>query len=910
MVRNIIQPLAFIVYLSLVPAMVWAQDEFVPDKGQSAGETKQDDPQKELKDKIKKFDELLKDAVKHEGPFTLYSKEKDGRTDLYIQLAAENLGKVFYLQSALQSGANADGLQAGEPGTLDLAVSAYRFERVDDRIRIVAPNLGWRWSEDNVWATSSRRSFPEGIVETLKIEAENPETKKLIIKATGLFSGGLIDLNDRINKVSGRTYQYDRDNSGVSEVQAFPENIVIRTRNFYTSTGGGSNPLAELIATLTGESTRSHLATDKSMPLNVTYLLYPRKDTGYEPRMADPRVGYFTQDYFDTTKPLQVDKMVRQVLRWDVSKKDPATAMSDPVKPIVFWIDDSVPPEYHKAVADGILRWNRAFEKIGIRNAIEVKEKPKDATWDHADMRYNVVRVIRSENAGYAVAHPRWDPYTGEVLNASISIDAAIIYAAAQEYSWIAAPAAGTYESDLALLVSRAPITAPAREFSTPLQCRYGPMKAENASFGFTALELLHPTIKISRKKYVEQFLEDVVSHEMGHILGLRHNFVSSAYLSPQQLADPAVTAKEGLTASVMDYTPVNIFAVASGVGDYYSPVLGVYDYFAIEYGYKDIAGGFTEEAPELKRIAARSSLPGLRFMTDENADSFDPYVVRFDNSSDPLTDAEKQVSIAKLLLSKADAHYPKPGRPYSDLTRVVNLAIRQTLQQALSATRFVGGVRGNRNFAGDPQMKATLAPVEPDEQRAALNMIARNLFAEDSFSLTPKMLMNLSGDANSERYDPVAIKDIVSGCQRAVVSVLLSSDTLSRVANNSFKWGIRKDRFTLTELYGTLARNIYSEVGTGNEVGVLRRELQRFLTDALATQALSAPGRVDSDAKMLAFHHLRTLGGRLQKATSKDEMTRLHLQDLARKVNRALNAVTTTGGVAAPPPSFDGDGQ
>jgi hypothetical protein len=170
-------------------------------------------------------------------------------------------------------------------------------------------------------------------------------------------------------------------------------------------------------------------------------------------------------------------------------------------------------------------------------------------------------------------------------------------------------------------------------------------------------------------------------------------------------------------------------------------------------------------------------------------------------------------------------------------------------------------------------------------------------------------MLMNLSADPNSKRYDPVAIKDIISGCQRAVVSVLLSSDTLSRVANSSFKWGDRKDRFTLTELYGTLTRNIYSEVGTGKEVGVLRRELQRFLTDALATQALSASGRLDSDAKMLAFHHLKTLGGRLQKATSSDEMTRIHLQDLARKVNRALNAVTTIGGVGTPPPILGGGG-
>lgn len=885
------------------------QDEFVPDKGQTAGEVKQDDPQKELKEKIKKFDELVKDAVKHDGAFTLYTKEKEGNTDLYIELSSDSLGKVFFLQSALQSGANDDGLQAGEAGTLDLAVSAYRFERVGDRIRVITPNLAWRWSEDNAWAVSSRRSFPEGIVETLKIEAENPETKRLIIKATGLFNGGLIDLNDRINKVMGNTYQYDRDNSGISEVQAFPENVVIRTRNYYTSNGGGSDPLAELIAALTGESTRSHLATDKSLPLNVTYLIYPRRDTGYEPRIADPRVGYFTQDYFDTSKPLAMDKITRQILRWDLRKKDASAALSEPIKPIVFWIDDSIPKEFHKAISDGILRWNAAFEKVGFKNAIKVKEKPEGATWDHADMRFNVVRIIRSQNAGYAVACPRWDPYTGETLNASISIDASMLYAAAQEYSWIAAPAVGSYDHDLSALFAQPRNLVATRQFSVPLQCRYGALKAESASFGLIALETLHPGIKVNRKKYIEQFLEDVVSHEMGHVLGLRHNFVSSAYLSPKQLADPAVTSKMGLTASVMDYTPVNIFAVASGVGDYYSPVLGVYDYFAIEYGYKDIPGGFAAEASQLKKIASRASLPGLKFMTDENADSFDPYVVRFDNSSNPFADSDKQISVAKQLLAKADAHYPKPGRPFSDLTRVVNLAIRQTLQQSLAATRFVGGIRGNRNFAGDPQAKPTLAPVEPMEQRAALKMIARNLLAENSFALSPKMLMNLSGDPNSEKYDPVAIKDIISGSQRAVISVLLSSDTLTRVANNAFKWGGRKDKFTLTELYATLARNVYSEIGTGKEIGVLRRELQRFMTDALATQALAPAGRVDSDAKMLAFHHLRTLGGSLRRATSKDETTRIHLQDLARRVSSALNAVTTTGGSSEQPPTLGGGG-
>jgi hypothetical protein len=883
--------------LCLLPAALQAQDEFIPDPGQSAGDAKQIDPQKELKDKIRKYEDLLKDTLKFEGPYTLYTKDKDGKTELYIELDPSQIGKIFYMQSMLQSGVNADGLQAGEPGNADIAVNAFRLERDGDNIRFIKPNLSWRWSDDNAWATASRRSFPEAIVETLKIEAEHPESKKILVKASGLFSGGIIELSDRINKTLGKSYQYDRDNSGISEIKAFPDNIVIRTKNFYTSNSSGAGEMDGPLAELLGGGGRSHLADGRSLPINVTYLIFPQRQTGYEPRFADDRVGYFTQDYFDTSKPLAMDKMEHMILRWDIRKKDPKAAVSDALKPIVFYVDDSVPPEFRKAMAAGILRWNKPFEKLGITNAIQVKEKPADADWDHADMRYNVIRIIRSEDAAYAVAWPRWDPFTGEILNASISVDAAMIYGMAQEYSWIAAPAVGSYEQDLARVLK---LPGAKRErsnrFGTPLACKYGETKATNVSFAMTALEVIHPGIKVDKKKYLDEAIEDVVSHEMGHVLGLRHNFVASKFLTPQQLSDPSVTAKFGLTASVMDYTPVNIFAVEKGSGNYYSPVLGVYDYFAIEYGYKDLPGDAQTERSELKKIASRSGMPGLAFMTDENADGFDPYVVRFDNSSEPLVDAEKEIAVAKLLLSKADANYPQPGRPFSDLTRVVNLALRQTVMQSISAVRFVGGVHGNRNFSGDPNQKPTLAPVDPNAQRAALALLSKNLFAPNSLKFSQKMLMNLSSAPFDEEYDPVPIKDLLSSAQRVILSMLLSGDTISRVANNAYKWGDRKDKFTLTELYGTIARDVYSEIGAGTAIDPLRRDLQRFLTDALIRQSAAPAGAVDNDARMLAFHHLRTLSAKLQKAKALDETTQIHLKDLGHRVNKALNTPPSAG--------------
>ncbi|MBA3727047.1 MAG: zinc-dependent metalloprotease, partial [Armatimonadetes bacterium] len=379
--------------------------------------------------------------------------------------------------------------------------------------------------------------------------------------------------------------------------------------------------------------------------------------------------------------------------------------------------------------------------------------------------------------------------------------------------------------------------------------------------------------------------------------MGLRHNFVASTFMTNEQLANPSVTSVQGTSASVMDYVPVNMVAVANGKGDFYSRSIGSYDLFAIEYGYRDVPGKTAlGEKPHLMRIAMQGSLPGHLYMTDENADGFDPYVVRFDNSKEPIKNAGLTISVAKKLLAKADKNYPKPGRPYSDLTRVVNMAIMQTARQCFSATRFVGGVAGRRNFAGDPGERPTLAPVDPGLQRAAIQLIAKELLSENSFQLSHRMLVNLSGDPDGP-YNDAPIKDVITMIQSAVVSSLLSANTTQRVANNAYKLAGSKDRFTLSELYSTVVGSVFSEVAARRPVGMLRRDLQRFVVDALSTQALARPGAIEEDARMLAWHHLRSLSKKLAAGGSKDEMTAMHMTDLRRRIERTEKSVVTSGG-------------
>lgn len=878
-----------------------SQDEFIPDPGQTAGpeKTPKSDEEKKQEDALKKYEDITKDATKYDGYFTIWHKKRD----IYLELKPDQFGKYWLFQGAIRVGADPDMLAAGMPIGRDFQlVDAFRFQRNEDDVWLYVPNLQWRWLQDDPFAVAASRAFPEAILESYKVEVEHPDTKNVVIKITDLFFGEIFNMSDRIMASLGRPYQLDRAKSRVNKIIALPDSVLLRMDLFYSSPrGGGSNPLQELMALL-GMSTKSHLADARSLSLGITWLIYPRPETDYMPRFADPRIGYFTTDYFDYARYWTIDRNTRLINRWNLKKKDPNAELSEPVKPIVWYLDHSIPEKWRPAVRDGILRWNRAFEAIGYKNAIVVKDPPEDEDWDHADMKFNVVRFFASEDAGYAVALFRTDPFTGEILNASINCDSNILMFSAMEFDLIAAPARDFHTKLTEMLLrpqtseSPADFTKFAGNGITRIECHLGPEKLKSAIFGWKALETLFPELAaVGRDEYIASFLSDIIAHEMGHCLGLRHNFVASTQLSLEQLADKETTARHGTSSSVMDYVPVNIAAVAKGRGDYFSPTIGDYDMLAIKWGYSDVPGDTPrEQQSHLMRIAQKASLPGLGFMTDENADMFDPFVVRFDLSKNPIEAFGKSIEVAKKLLKSADQRLPQPGRPYADLTRAVNMSIRQATADAVRTIRFIGGLHGKRDFKGDPGETNVLAPVSAELQRSALSLVVREILTENAFPLSQKVLLNLATDPNSGRYSDQPIKDAIAGAQMTIVSMMLSSSTIDRVSNNAFKLASDPNRFTLSELYGKIAGAVFSEVGTGRAIGPLRRDLQRFVIEALTTQALSRPGQLQEDARMIAWDTLVRLQRRYEAATSSDEMTAMHLRDMARRIERALKSVVT----------------
>jgi hypothetical protein len=890
---------------ALAPAQTKQVDPVKPATEQKQ-ETKKEEPKRDPK--AVAYEAAIKDLKRVGGPLPMYVRKKD----VLVEISEAQLGKIMLCEANLASGISQLPYQAGDP-VGDNEVEAYRLEKNAEQIWLVRPNIKFRWEKGDPLAIASERSLPEAILAGYAIEQTDPEKKVYLVNMTGFFNGDINQLSDLVNQGAGGQYMLDREKSGVDSVKGFSENSIVRMKlHFYSPRGAQPNPLMELL----GLAQASQLEDTRSIPLKVTYNLWMRKEDSYVPRLADPRVGYFTGDFYSITRFLNDDRTQRFISRWNLVKKDPSLAVSEPVKPIVWTLDPSIPKEYRGAVKEGILRWNKSFEAVGFKNAVQVQEVPEtEKDYDHADGRYNVVRWTMTPDAGYAVANIRTDPFTGQILNASVTVDANMAYYIVQEHQKISVPEASAMSRAISVFLrdpkrdmpvetylwdfQKATLQRNAEKIAKTygwnrLKCEMEQGLAEDASFAYTAA--LSSGMKVSKEDYVKRFISSVVCHEVGHCLGLRHNFVASTFLSTTQLADDNLTTANGTSGSVMDYNPVNVQAVLRGVGNFYTPTVGPYDTWAIQYGYTNFgAKDPLDEKAKLLQIAAKSGEPGHAYMTDESADDWDPYVVRFDNAKDPVTYAGKEMEAARRAIRYALTNLPRKGESYSKRTEVLLRAVNGLFKQGRSAARFVGGVTANRGFKGDAGAGATLKPVDSNSQRAAVQLIAKNCLAQDAVQLPSSALVNLSQDMNKERSATwnAPMREMISMNQTMVYAMLMSADTLDRIAENSYKLEGQKSAYDLNQHFSTVLGAVFGEIGQNKPISALRRDLQRFSVSGLISQAGSSQGQINTDARMLANDSLRGLRSRyavqLTKPKRLDKMTLLYLRDTKEMIDRFI---------------------
>jgi hypothetical protein len=684
-------------------------------------------------------------------------------------------------------------------------------------------------------------------------------------------------------------YGFDKSNSGIASVKTFPENVLLEVGLHYTS----ANP-----------KTRSAtLPDERSIPIVVKYEFSGLKETGYKPRLADDRVGFFLNVQQDFTSDRPSSPYVRYIHRWQLEKADPTAQLSPPKQPIVFWLENTIPVEYREWMKEGVLLWNKAFEKIGFQNAIVVKQMPDDADWDPADTRYNTIRWFAGVGASFAIGPSRANPFTGQIYDADIGFSEGIIRSVRRSGEEFVAP-----------------VLPPAQrpEFFLPAwwghngggYCDYADGLAQQAAFGVSVLETRGGWSPAVERKLMSQFIIEVTAHEVGHTLGLRHNFRASTLLKPEELNDVSKTESVGQSASVMDYNPIIIAGKGEKQGDFVPITLGPYDYWAIEYAYRPIAG---DEKAELAKIASRVADPMLPYATDEDAlgtfspIAIDPLVNQFDASSDPLAYFRTRFEIANELWTSMESKLAKTGEGYQVLRRALGRGLGEYNNGLLTCSKFIGGIYHYRDHVGDPNGRLPFQPVPASKQREALDLLRNYAFKEGNFTL-PALLLNklaierlptldgLDGLFNAQRID-YPWHDAVLSLQRAVLGRLFNPVTLSRIQDNELRFAPNETPFTMAELFNGLDHAIWSELDSGAiKISSLRRNLQREHLKNLIRLALR-PGQtaVPEDATTLARASLTSLQTRIHAVLGAGKITdstsNAHLQETDDRITSALQA-------------------
>lgn len=836
------------------------------------------------KKKEKTLEEIVKDYEKLEGIFTLYRKKEAGKDTLYMEIREDQLDQLLLLQVTASSGTGGFGLVAGDP----IADILFKFVRRDEQLLFVVPNIGFAADEKKPIARAVKRSFADAYLEAFKIEAKSAERKSLLINVTDLFRSDIARITLLATFAGGGSYSIDKEKTAFNYVKVFPTNLVVQTA-YHLSRGldrGGVLPFS-----IPGLTIGAPLADPRSLPIVINYnLFFLPVNNGYRPRLADPRVGYFVTEYQDFTEDKE-EQTKRYILRWHLEKSDPNAKLSPPKEPIVFWLDNAIPTEYRDAVRRGLLLWNRAFERIGIKEAIVVKQMPDDADWDHADMRYNVIRWVTSPASGYAVALFRANPLTGQILNASITVDANMTRFTKLEFKRMVDPLSGLQEEDHPHL-------------SDPRRCSYAEEVLPHAWLGFTAMNLLagSAATKVTEKRYLEDFITEVVAHEMGHILGLRHNFIASTLHPLKALANGERVRQNGVVSSVMDYNPFNLMALHAPNTEYWTTTLGPYDRWAIEYGYLPIKASSPEaEKPTLQRIASRCNEWGLAYQSDEIADQFDPLVTRFDLSSNPLEYWALMFRDLRRLIDLLPKRIPERGESYWQFTRYFNGLINMYGRAGIITSRYIGGLHIRGNHRGDPGEQFPLVPVKAEDQKRALALLREYIFSKNAFNFPKSLYLKLAPNpfpdwtsflTGSLRQD-APIRDTISAIQRNILNRLFNPSTLNRMVNNEFKSPNPNATLNLPTLFRTVTDAVWEELRIGGSVDSLRRLLQRAYLQIMVDMLTKLDSPAPEDAKMLARYHLRQLKGALQKnlPKAKDEYTRVHYAEALEMINKALEA-------------------
>lgn len=823
------------------------------------------------KDAIKSLDEVIKDCASFEGLFTVYTDTLKGTS--YMSIPDSMLEREFIYFSYVDDGVAESGYTRGSYRNSKVI----SFHKHFDRIELHAENTNYYFDEDSPLAKVADANINTPILASLKIEGQDSSKTVHLVSGDALFLQEDFEMIKRPSRRPGESVlgKLSKDKTKIHRINNYPANTEIIVDYVY------DNP-----APKTGGAA---LEDPRAITVRYQHSLLNMPEAGFIPRPDDARVGYFTTqtEHMTSASSTPWRDMIH---RWRLEKADPDAAVSEPVKPITWWIENTTPYEFRDYIKTGVEKWNQAFEPLGFKNAVVVQVQPDTADWDAGDIRYNVLRWTSSPSPQYSGYGPSFvNPRTGEILGADIMLEWSGMTGRLWRSEVFQNAGFDSMEDD-----ENTEIESTRARFAEWMHsCDAGNIQAQQTLFGLAALRA-RSFGSDEQEKFTRETLHRLVLHEVGHTLGLSHNMAGSTMQTPEALKDAAVVNAQGMSNSVMDYPSINFARDKEEQTKFFDDTPGPYDKWVIEYGYSLGVNDAEAEATRLEGVLRRSVEPDLKFGNDADdmrrpGGGMNPDVNIYDLSSDPVAYASERCELVNDLLPDIINEYGGDDQnSYHEVRRAYLTLTGEYITQLGVMTRQIGGVRYNRAHPSQ-QSEAPLQPVSEADQLAAMAALKKYAFAPDAFDAAESVYGYLQSQRRgfgffAQPEDPKIHSRIISA-QKNALNHLLHPRVMQRITDAT-AYG---NTYRLDEYMNDLTDAIF-KADLRSSVNTSRQQLQIEYVKRLIS-VLDPEKKYDTVSQTMALATLKQIQRDQRNASSPDGLTRAHRGHVMFLIEKALES-------------------